>query len=48
MPRYVDVEQRRRDITDAAARLIAKSGVGAATLRDVATEAGLTALDARW
>ena len=42
MPKYVDVEQRRRDITDAAARLIAKSGVGAATLRDVAAEAGLT------
>lgn len=42
MPKFVDVEQRRADITDAAARLIARAGVGAATIRDVAAEAGLT------
>jgi AcrR family transcriptional regulator len=42
MPRVVDVEQRRTELTDAAARLIARSGIEAATMRDVAAEAGLT------
>ncbi len=42
MPRFVDVEERRVEITDAAARLIARAGIGAATIRDVAAEAGLT------
>ena len=42
MPRVVDVEQRRAELTDATARLIAKSGIGAATMRDVAAEAGWT------
>jgi AcrR family transcriptional regulator len=42
MPRIVDADQRRRELTDAAARLIARSGIEAATLRDVAAEAGMT------
>ena len=42
MPRVVNIEQRRAELTDATARLIAKSGIGAATMRDVAAEAGWT------
>lgn len=42
MPRIVDGEQRRQDLADAAARLIARGGLSAATMRDIATEAGLT------
>jgi AcrR family transcriptional regulator len=42
MPRIVDTDERRAALTDAAARLIARSGLEAATLRDVAAEAGLT------
>ncbi|MEO5899964.1 MAG: TetR/AcrR family transcriptional regulator [Ilumatobacteraceae bacterium] len=42
MPRAVDSDERRQEITDAAARLIARSGLGAATMRDVAAEAGWT------
>lgn len=42
MPRFVDVEERREELTDAAARLIARAGIGAATMRDVAAEAGLS------
>lgn len=42
MPRVVDVEERRVELTDAAARLIARAGIGAATMREVAAEAGLT------
>jgi AcrR family transcriptional regulator len=42
MPKVVDVEQRRDELTDAAARVIARSGIGAATMREVAAEAGLT------
>jgi AcrR family transcriptional regulator len=42
MPRIVDVDERRLELTDAAARLIARAGVGAATMREVAAEAGLT------
>jgi AcrR family transcriptional regulator len=42
MPRVVDVEARRQELTDAAARLIARAGIGAATMREVAAEAGLT------
>jgi AcrR family transcriptional regulator len=42
VPKIVDVEQRRADLTDAAARLIARSGIESATLREVAAEAGLT------
>jgi AcrR family transcriptional regulator len=42
MPKVIDIDERRQELTDAAARLIARSGLGAATLRDVAAEAGLT------
>jgi AcrR family transcriptional regulator len=42
MPRAVDVEERRQSITEATARLIARGGLGAATMRDIATEAGWT------
>lgn len=42
MPKVVDVQARRRELADAAARLIARSGVAAATVRDVAAEAGWT------
>jgi AcrR family transcriptional regulator len=42
MPKIVDNEVRRAELTDAAARLIARAGIGAATLRNVATEAGWT------
>lgn len=42
MPKAVDAHERRQSITDAAARLIASAGIGAATMRDVATEAGWT------
>lgn len=42
VPRIVDVEERRQALADAAARVIANGGLGAATLRDVAAEAGLT------
>ena len=42
MPRFVDVEERRDELTAAAARLIARAGIGAATMRDVAAEAGLS------
>jgi AcrR family transcriptional regulator len=42
MPKVVDIEQRRLQLAEAAAQLIARAGVGAATLRDVAAEAGWT------
>jgi len=42
MPKVVDVEQRRSEITDAAARLIARAGIEAVTMREVAAEAGWT------
>lgn len=42
MPKIVDVEARRAELTEAAARLIARSGIEAATMREVAAEAGLT------
>jgi AcrR family transcriptional regulator len=42
MPKAVDVDERRSELTDAAARLIARAGIEAATMRDVAAEAGLT------
>jgi AcrR family transcriptional regulator len=42
VPRFVDVEERRVELTDAAARLIARAGIGAATMREVAAEAGLS------
>ncbi len=42
MPRAVDADQRRTEFTDAASRIIARSGVEAATMREVAAEAGWT------
>lgn len=42
MPRTVDVDVRRRQIVEAAARLIATGGMEAATMRDIAAEAGWT------
>jgi AcrR family transcriptional regulator len=42
MPRIVDADQRRDDITAAAARVIARAGIEAATMREVAAEAGWT------
>lgn len=42
MPRTVDVDVRRREIVEATARLIAAGGIEAATMRDIAAEAGWT------
>src|SRR4051794_18322097 len=42
MPKFVDTDERRAELAAAAALLIARSGVGAATMRDVAAEAGWT------
>lgn len=42
MPKIIDVDERRAELARAASRLIARSGISAATLRDVAAEAGLT------
>jgi AcrR family transcriptional regulator len=42
MPKVVDVEERRSQLTDAASRLIARSGMESATMREVAAEAGWT------
>ena len=42
MPKVVDIQQRREVITDAAARVIARAGIEAATMREVAAEAGWT------
>ncbi|MGD9995936.1 MAG: TetR/AcrR family transcriptional regulator [Ilumatobacteraceae bacterium] len=42
MPKVVDVDRRRAELADAAARLIARSGIESATMREVAAEAGLT------
>lgn len=42
MPKVVDSDERRHDLTDAAARVIARSGPEAATMRAVAAEAGWT------
>ncbi|WP_327699193.1 TetR/AcrR family transcriptional regulator [Streptomyces sp. NBC_00459] len=40
MPRYVDHEQRRRDITAAAMRILAERGLGALTLKSLAKALG--------
>jgi AcrR family transcriptional regulator len=42
MPKLVDVEERRAELADAAARVIARSGLAGASLREVAAEAGWT------
>ncbi len=40
MPKRVDHEQRRREIVEAAWRLVARGGFAAATMREIASEAG--------
>ncbi|MER5756754.1 TetR/AcrR family transcriptional regulator [Streptomyces sp. NPDC002088] len=40
MPRHVDHEQRKRDITAAAMRILAERGLGALTLKSLAKELG--------
>jgi len=42
MPKVVDIDERRHELAAAAAQLIARDGVGAATMRGVAAEAGWT------
>ncbi|MDP9331990.1 MAG: TetR/AcrR family transcriptional regulator [Actinomycetota bacterium] len=42
MPRQVDHEVRRREMTDAVCRITAKGGLTAATFREVAAEAGVS------
>ncbi len=42
MPRQVDSDERRLELAAAAARVIARSGVAGATMREVAAEAGWT------
>jgi TetR/AcrR family transcriptional repressor of bet genes len=42
MPRRVDHEQRRRQITDAVVRIAVRGGLPAATFREVAAEAGVS------
>jgi AcrR family transcriptional regulator len=42
MPRVVDIAQRRAELTDATARVIARSGIEGATMREIAAEAGWT------
>jgi AcrR family transcriptional regulator len=42
MPKRVDREQRRREITDAVIRITLKGGLSAATFREVAAEAGVS------
>ncbi|MET0910334.1 MAG: TetR family transcriptional regulator, partial [Ilumatobacteraceae bacterium] len=42
MPKVVDIQERRAELAAAAAQLIARAGVGAATMREVAAEAGWT------
>jgi AcrR family transcriptional regulator len=42
MPKIVDIDQRRTELAAAAARVIARSGVDGASMREIATEAGWT------
>jgi AcrR family transcriptional regulator len=42
MPKIVDHEQRRRDILEATWRVIAQQGIEAATIREIAREAGFS------
>ncbi|MCP3857229.1 MAG: TetR/AcrR family transcriptional regulator [Actinomycetia bacterium] len=42
MPRQVDHEQRRREVGEAALRVIAHGGVAAASVRSIAGEAGMS------
>ncbi len=40
VPKYVDHAARRRELADAACRVIARNGLAATTLADVAAESG--------
>ncbi|MCP2257622.1 transcriptional regulator, TetR family [Streptoalloteichus tenebrarius] len=42
MPRKVDVEQQKSDIAEAVWRLVGRAGLEAVSLREVATEAGVS------
>ncbi len=42
MPKVVDGDERRVELANAAIRVIARAGLGAATVREVAAEAGWT------
>ena len=42
MPRKVDHDERRREIIEAVIRITLKGGLGAATFREVAAEAGVS------
>jgi TetR/AcrR family transcriptional regulator, transcriptional repressor of bet genes len=42
MPKIVDADQRRLELAEAAARVIARSGVDNASMREIAAEAGWT------
>lgn len=42
MPKVVDHEARRRDISEAVWRVVARRGLEAATVRDIAEEAGVS------
>ena len=42
MPKVVDVEQRKTELAAAVARVIARSGIEGASMRQVAAEAGWT------
>lgn len=42
MPKIVDVDQRRAELADATARVIARAGIDGASMRCVAAEAGWT------
>jgi AcrR family transcriptional regulator len=42
MPKVVDHEMRRREILDALLRITARGGLGAATFREIAAEAGVS------
>lgn len=41
MPRSIDLEERRRTVSDAACQVLARDGLGALSVRNVAAEAGL-------
>jgi len=43
MPRVVDVEARRRELSDALWRIVRREGMGGVTVRAVAAEAGVSA-----
>jgi len=42
MPKIVDADQRRQELAEATARVIARAGIDAASMREIAAEAGWT------